>query len=407
MNCQLAPDNILYGNGLYRLLYDAAGTLLPCWLAYLAAGLVIIFILVNGVLLGAAVITWTERRLLGRFQNRVGPNRWGPFGLLQPIADLFKLLTKEDLTPAGADRIVFALVPIAMVAPLILMTAVIPFAQNTALASLNVGVLYLLAISSVTTIAIFMAGWSSNNRYAMFGAARAVAVLISYEVPVVLSLLGVVMVAGSMSLGQVVEAQALPFLLVQPLAFFVFLAGMSAELNRTPFDVAEAESEIIAGYHTEYSGIKFALIQAAEFGGVVVVSTIVATLFLGGWSGPLSEYLGWLWFLLKTGVVVFLFIWIRATYPRLRIDQIMAFSWKFLLPLSLINLLAVSLEVFFLRGETGQLTATDLGIMTGINLVLAVAAIAFFGNLIRRRVKFETRRPAQNVVPGVSTIEVS
>ncbi len=407
MNCQLAPDNILYGNGLYRLLYDAAGTLLPCWLAYLAAGLVIIFILVNGVLLGAAVITWTERRLLGRFQNRVGPNRWGPFGLLQPIADLFKLLTKEDLTPAGADRIVFALVPIAMVAPLILMTAVIPFAQNTALASLNVGVLYLLAISSVTTIAIFMAGWSSNNRYAMFGAARAVAVLISYEVPVVLSLLGVVMVAGSMSLGQVVEAQALPFLLVQPLAFFVFLAGMSAELNRTPFDVAEAESEIIAGYHTEYSGIKFALIQAAEFGGVVVVSAIVATLFLGGWSGPLSEYLGWLWFLLKTGVVVFLFIWIRATYPRLRIDQIMAFSWKFLLPLSLINLLAVSLEVFFLRGETGQLTATDLGIMTGINLVLAVAAIAFFGNLIRRRVKFETRRPAQNVVPGVSTIEVS
>ena len=407
MNCQLAPDNILYGNGLYRLLYDAAGTLLPCWLAYLAAGLVIIFILVNGVLLGAAVITWTERRLLGRFQNRVGPNRWGPFGLLQPIADLFKLLTKEDLTPAGADRIVFALVPIAMVAPLILMTAVIPFAQNTALASLNVGVLYLLAISSVTTIAIFMAGWSSNNRYAMFGAARAVAVLISYEVPVVLSLLGVVMVAGSMSLGQVVEAQSLPFLLVQPLAFFVFLAGMSAELNRTPFDVAEAESEIIAGYHTEYSGIKFALIQAAEFGGVVVVSAIVATLFLGGWSGPLSEYLGWLWFLLKTGVVVFLFIWIRATYPRLRIDQIMAFSWKFLLPLSLINLLAVSLEVFFLRGETGQLTATDLGIMTGINLVLAVAAIAFFGNLIRRRVKFETRRPAQNVVPGVSTIEVS
>ena len=407
MNCQLAPDNILYGNGLYRLLYDAAGTLLPCWLAYLAAGLVIIFILVNGVLLGAAVITWTERRLLGRFQNRVGPNRWGPFGLLQPIADLFKLLTKEDLTPAGADRIVFALVPIAMVAPLILMTAVIPFAQNTALASLNVGVLYLLAISSVTTIAIFMAGWSSNNRYAMFGAARAVAVLISYEVPVVLSLLGVVMVAGSMSLGQVVEAQALPFLLVQPLAFFVFLAGMSAELNRTPFDVAEAESEIIAGYHTEYSGIKFALIQAAEFGGVVVVSAIVATLFMGGWSGPLSEYLGWLWFLLKTGVVVFLFIWIRATYPRLRIDQIMAFSWKFLLPLSLINLLAVSLEVFFLRGETGQLTATDLGIMTGINLALAVAAIAFFGNLIRRRVKFETRRPAQNVVPGVSTIEVS
>lgn len=407
MNCQLASDNILYGNGLYRLVYDLAGSMLPCWLAYLVAGLVIIFILVNAVLLGAAVITWTERRLLGRFQNRVGPNRWGPFGLFQPFADLFKLLTKEDLTPSGADRIVFTLVPIAMVAPLILMTAVIPFAQNTALASLHVGVLYLLAISSVTTIAIFMAGWSSNNRYAMFGAARAVAVLISYEVPVVLSLLGVVMVAGSMSLGSIVEAQALPFLLVQPLAFLVFMAGMSAELNRTPFDVAEAESEIIAGYHTEYSGIKFALIQAAEFGGVVVVSAIIGTLFLGGWAGPWSEYLGWLWFLLKTGVVVFLFIWLRATYPRLRIDQIMAFSWKFLLPLSLINLLAVSLEVFFLRDATGQLTTADLGIMAAINLAVAVASIVLFGNLIRSRVKFETRRPAQVTVPGVSTIEVS
>lgn len=406
MNCQLAPDNVLYANGLYRSVYDLAGLALPCWFAYVVAGLVMIFILVNAVLLGAAVITWGERRLLGRFQNRVGPNRWGPFGLFQPLADLLKLITKEDLTPNGADRVVFALVPVLMVAPLVLMTAVIPFAQNTALANLHVGVLFILAVSSVTTVAIFMAGWSSNNRYAMFGAARAVAVLISYEVPVVLSLLGVVMVAGSMSLGNIVEAQALPFFLVQPLAFFVFLAGMSAELNRSPFDVAEAESEIIAGYHTEYSGVKFALIQAAEFGGVGVVSAIAATLFLGGWSGPWSEYLGWLWFLLKTGVVVFLFIWIRATYPRLRIDQIMAVSWKFLLPLSMINLIAVSLEVYFLRGESGMLTAGDLGVMTLINLVVTVVSILVLGNLIRDRVKFETRRPSQVVVPGVSTIEV-
>ena len=407
MNCQLSPDNILYANGLYRLIYDGVGTLLPCWLAYAVAGLVIIFMLVNAALLGAAAVTWTERRLLGRFQNRVGPNRWGPFGLLQPIADLLKLLTKEDLTPAGADRIVFALAPVAMIAPLILMTAVIPFARDTALAGLNVGVLYLLAVSSLTTVAIFMAGWASNNRYAMFGAARAVAVLISYEVPVVLSLLGVVMVAGSMSLGDVVAAQGLPFLLVQPLAFFVFLAGMSAELNRTPFDVAEAESEIIAGYHTEYSGIKFALIQAAEFGGVAVVSAIIATLFLGGWSGPWSEYLGGLWFLLKTGAVVFLFIWIRATYPRLRIDQIMAFSWKFLLPLSLINLLAVSLEVFFLRDAAGRLSTGDLGIMAGINIGVTVAAIALFGRLISSRVTFTAsgNRPGQPVNPVLSGIE--
>ena len=407
MNCQLAQDNILYGNGLYRLVYDTAGIFLPCWLAYLVAGLVVIVILVNAVLLGAAVITWAERRLIGRFQNRVGPNRWGPFGILQPIADLFKLLCKEDLTPSGADRVVFTLVPVAMLAPLILMTAVIPFAQGAALAGLHVGVLYILALSSITTIAVFMAGWSSNNRYAMFGAARAVAVLISYEVPVVLSLLGVVMVAGSMSLGSVVEAQALPFVLVQPLAFLVFLAGMSAELNRTPFDVAEAESEIVAGYHTEYSGIKFGLIQAAEFGGVGVVSAIIATLFLGGWSGPLSEYLGWFWFLLKTGVVVFLFVWIRATFPRLRIDQIMAFSWKFLLPLSLINLVSISLEVFFLRGESGQITTADLGIMAGINLAITVASIALFGNLIRHRFNPVTGRPGQVNLPGISSIEVS
>lgn len=406
MSCQLAADNVLYANGLYRLVYDLVGMLLPCWLSYVIAGLVMIFILVNAVLLGAAVITWAERRLLGRFQNRVGPNRWGPFGLFQPLADSLKLLTKEDLTPDGADKPVFTLVPILMVAPLVLMTAVIPFAENTSLAALNVGVLYILAVSSITSIAIFMAGWSSNNRYAMFGAARSVAVLISYEVPVVLSLLGVVMVAASMSLGSIVEAQVLPFFLVQPLAFFVFMAGMSAELNRSPFDVAEAESEIIAGYHTEYSGVKFALIQAAEFGGVGVVSAIAATLFLGGWSGPWSEYLGWLWFLIKTGVIVFLFIWFRATYPRLRIDQIMAVSWKFLLPLSLVNLVAVTLEVFFLRGPEGVLTTGDLGIMAVINVVVTVVAIWVFGNLIRDRVRFQARQPSEVVVPGVATIEV-
>ena len=407
MNCQLAPDSVLYANGLYRVVYNLAGSFLPCWLAYLIAGLVIIFILVNAVLLGAAVITWGERRVLGRFQNRVGPNRWGPFGMFQPIADLLKLLTKEDLRPQGSDRIVFALVPVLMVAPLILLTAVIPFAKNTALASLNVGVLYILAVSSVSSVAIFMAGWSSNNRYAMFGAARAVAVLISYEVPVVLSLLGVVMVAASMSLGSIVEAQALPFILVMPMAFLVFLAGMSAELNRSPFDVAEAESEIIAGYHTEYSGVRFALIQAAEFGGVGVVAAISAVLFLGGWSGPWSEYLGWLWFLLKTGAVVFLFIWFRATYPRLRIDQIMAFSWKFLLPLSMINLAAVTLEVFFLRGDDGSLTTADLGVMAAINVVVTVVSVIVFGNSIRDRVTFRTRQPRQAAVPGVPTIEVS
>jgi NADH-quinone oxidoreductase subunit H len=398
VSCILGPDNILYSNALYRVIYEGAGVVLPCWAAYLVAGIAIMFILVNAVLLGAAVFVWAERRLIGRFQNRLGPNRWGPFGLLQPIADLLKLMVKEDLIPANADRLIFTLVPIAMIMPVLLMLAVVPFAKNTALANLNVGVLYVLAVTSITTLAVFMAGWSSNNRYAMFGAARGVAMLISYEVPVVLALLGVVMVAGSMSLADVVEAQSIPFLLVQPLALFIFLVGISAELNRTPFDLVEGESELVAGYHTEYSGSKFALIQAAEFGGVLTASAVITTLFLGGWSGPASQYLGWLWFLLKLGVLVFLFIWVRATYPRLRIDQIMALAWKFLLPLSLINLLATTLEVYFLRDPAGRLTTGDLWAMAGINMAVALGSIVLFGGLIREKVRPVRPRPV--VVPG-------
>ena len=394
MSCVMSPDNVLYGTPVYRFVYELAGTILPCWISYVVAGLVIMFILVNVVLMGAAVFVFAERRLIGRFHNRIGPNRWGPFGTFQPFADVLKLIFKEDITPAAADKIVFLAAPIAMLTPAILMLAVVPFAKNTALADLNVGILYILAVTSLSSVAILMAGWSSNNRYAMFGAARGVAVLISYEVPVVLCLLGVVMVAGSMSLADVVEAQAVPFLLVQPLALFVFLAGISAELNRTPFDVAEAESELVAGYHTEYSGVKFALIQAAEFGGVVTASMVVVTLFLGGWAGPLADYLGWFWFLLKVGAVAFVFIWVRATYPRLRIDQLMAFAWKFLLPLSIINLFATALEVFFLRDSQGVLATNDLWIMSGINLALGAGCIALFGRMIREKIKPVTWQPA-------------
>ena len=396
MNCVLSEGNILHGTPLLRWVYELAGLFLPCWLSYFIAGFVIMFILVNAVLLGAAVFVWTERRLVGRLQNRVGPNRWGPFGMFQPIADLLKLIVKEDLIPEGADKIAFVAAPIIMVSTAILMLAVVPFAKNTALADLNVGVLYVLAVTSLTSVAILMAGWSSNNRYALFGAARGVAVLISYEVPVVLCLLGVVIVAGSMSLADVVTAQTVPFILVQPLAMFVFVAGTSAELNRTPFDVAEAESELIAGYHIEYSGIKFGLIQAAEFGGVVTASAVIVTLFLSGWAGPASNYIGWLWFLIKIGVVAFLFIWIRATYPRLRIDQIMAFAWKFLMPLSFINLLAVSLEVYFLRDSSGALTTSDLWIMTVINLVVFAVCIPLFGSLIRDKVRPARRLSEQS-----------
>ncbi len=405
----LNPDGALGGNPLFNLLYSALAHILPCWVSFLVAGLVIMLILINAVLLGAAIVSWGERRLLGRFQNRIGPNRWGPFGALQPIADLAKLITKEDIIPYGADRLAFTAVPVIMVAAALLATAVLPFAKDVALVDLNVGVLFVLAVSSLTSIAVFTAGWASNNRYALFGAGRAVAVLLSYEIPVVLSLLGVVLVAGSMSLGDIVTAQAVPFFLVQPLAFFVFVAGMSAELNRTPFDVAEAESEIIAGYHTEYSGIKFALIQAAEFGGVLVVSGLIATLFLAGWAGPVADWLGWLWFLIKTFIGIFVFVWIRSTYPRLRLDQIMSVCWKFLMPLSMINLAAVVLEVFFLRDANGVLTTADLWIMAVINIVLATVSIAFFGRLIREKVRtgLPVTPVSQPLVRGVPTIEVN
>ena len=387
MNCALGSDNILNDTVLYRVIYEAVGNVLPCGLSYVVAGLAMMMILVNGVLVGAGLFSWVERRLIGRFHNRIGPNRWGPFGLLQPMADLVKLLTKEDLTPKSADRLLFAIVPVAMLAPVILTMAVVPFAKDTALANLNVGVLYILAVTSITSVAIFMAGWASDNRYAMFGASRGVAVLISYEVPVVMSLLGVVLLAGSMSLDDVVSAQNVPFLLVQPMAFFVFLAGISAELNRTPFDLAEAESELIAGFHTEYSGVKFALIQAAEFGAVLTSSAVIVTLFLSGWSGPFSEYFGWAWFLLKIGVLAFMFSWVRATLPRLRIDQLLAFAWKFLLPLSIINLFATALEVYFLRDDAGTLATSDLWVMAGINFVVAFACLIIFGTLIKEKVR--------------------
>ena len=387
MNCVLGSDNILNDTVLYRVIYEAVGNVLPCGLSYVVAGLAMMMILVNGVLVGAGLFSWVERRLIGRFHNRIGPNRWGPFGLLQPMADLVKLLTKEDLTPKSAARLLFAIVPVAMLAPVILTMAVVPFAKDTALANLNVGVLYILAVTSITSVAIFMAGWASDNRYAMFGASRGVAVLISYEVPVVMSLLGVVLLAGSMSLDDVVSAQNVPFLLVQPMAFFVFLAGISAELNRTPFDLAEAESELIAGFHTEYSGVKFALIQAAEFGAVLTSSAVIVTLFLSGWSGPFSEYFGWAWFLLKIGVLAFMFSWVRATLPRLRIDQLLAFAWKFLLPLSIINLFATALEVYFLRDDAGTLATSDLWVMAGINFGVAFACLIIFGTLIKEKVR--------------------
>ena len=405
--CQLPPESAVYANGLFRGLYNGIGQLLPgglCWLDYFIAGFVIVFLLVNALLIGTALFVWAERRLIGRFQVRLGPNRWGPFGLGQPFADLFKFVLKEDVVPTVADRVLFTLAPVMMVAPLLLMLAVIPFGRGSFLADLNVGVLYLFALAGVTTMGILVAGWASGNKYATLGAMRGVAQLVSYEVPVITSLLGVVLMATIMpppgaqevplSLVWLVEHQRLPFLLLQPLACFILVVGLSAEMNRSPFDIVEAESELVAGYHTEYGGVRFALIQLAEFAAPLVWSAVLATVFLQGYRWPVLP--SHLWFLLKTLGFVFLFIWLRATLPRLRVDQIMGFAWKFLLPLALVNLVVTAVEVRLVP----QPTTAQLWLLVGVNWAVAVVALVGWAALLQVR---RPLRPTLRVRPAAGT----
>jgi len=305
--------------------------------------LVFVIIILAFVLLSVMAFIYFERRGLGRFQVRLGPNRTGPFGILQPVADAIKVLLKEDIVPAKGDKWVHWLAPVVAFVPAVMIFAVVPFQNGALLADLNIGILYIVAISSVTTIGIFMAGWSSNNKYSLLGAMRNVAQVVSYEIPLVLSIISVVLIAGSLSMTEIVAAQNIPFILLQPLGFLIFLMASLAEINRSPFDLLEAESEIVAGFHTEYSGMKFALFYLMEYAEALAIAAIITTLFLGGWRGPLLP--PWLWFLIKIfGVFAFIF-WIRSTMPRLRIDQVMAFAWKFLLPLSLINLLITGIQV--------------------------------------------------------------
>ena len=276
-------------------------------------------------------------------QARLGPNRVGPFGVLQPVADAIKILIKEDIVPAKGDKWVHWLAPVVAFVPVLMVFAVVPFQDGAILVDLNIGILYVVAISSVSVVGIFMAGWASNNKYSLLGAMRQVASVVSYEMPVVLSIVGVVMLAGSLSLSQIVMAQDIPFILLQPLGFLLFFIGALAEINRAPFDLMEADSEIVAGFHTEYSGMKFALFYLVEYGEALAISAIVTILFLGGWRGPVL--LPFLWFLIKVISVFFVIVWIRTTVPRVRIDQLMALAWKFLLPLALLNLIITAIEI--------------------------------------------------------------
>ncbi len=321
---------------------------------------------------------WIERKVAARFQDRVGPNRVGPFGLLQSIADAVKIVLKEDIMNRYVDRWPYNIAPILSTLSVMLIWAVIPFTAKWVGADLDIGVLYLVAVGSLGTVAVIMAGWSSNNKYALISAFRAVAQLISYEVPMVIALLVPVMLAGSLSVQKIVESQHIAYLFAVPMTVLIFLISGQAENGRGPFDLLEAESEIVAGFHIEYSSMKFGMFYVGEFLHAFTLSVLAALLFLGGWKGPLAETiipLGFVYLLLKSVFVYFVLIWVRMTLPRVRIDQLLDFNWKFLVPLSLINLLVVAF-LWKLMPDTDQISS--FGEALGPTLVLFLANVVMF-----------------------------
>ncbi|MBI4328902.1 MAG: NADH-quinone oxidoreductase subunit NuoH [Chloroflexi bacterium] len=380
------------------MLRDLLTGFLPEAVADAAVTFLVVFAVINFALVVATMLTFVERRVIGRMQNRIGPNRVGPNGILQAVADLLKLLTKEDIVPRGADRWVFHAAPVLAFAPGLLSLAVIPFAAGWILADLNVGILFIVAVTATTSLSLFMAGWGSNNKYSLYGAMRSVAQLISYEVPMVLALVSVVMLAGSLSLREIVEAQSIPFVLVQPLAFLLFLLATTAEIGRSPFDLPEAESEIVAGYHTEYTGMKFGTFYAAEYLAGFMWSGVIVSLFFAGWKPDLG---GPVWWFLKTMAVFFLFIWFRGTLPRLRIDQLLHLAWKVLVPLSLANLLVTGIEVLAYKAILGvaaeaPLPLAGLAAMAVVNIAATVVVLLVLAELLKPK-----ERAAGSAVQGV------
>ncbi len=328
-------------------------------------------IIVLSLTAGFAYTTLYERKVLARMQVRIGPNRAGPGGLLQPIADAVKLIFKEELIPAEADKLIFIVAPIITVIPALVITAVVPWGGTVnlfgrqvvlQLTDVPVGVLWILSVTSISVYGITLAGWSSNNKYAMLGGLRSTAQMISYELALGLAYVGPILIAGSMSLRDIVEAQRnLPFVILQPVAFVVYLTASLAEINRAPFDMPEAEQELTAGYHTEYSSMKFALFFMAEYIKMVAVSMIGATLFFGGYLGPdlsfipvigpaINPWMGPIWLFIKTAIWMFLIIWLRATLPRIRYDRLMALGWKVMFPVALGSVIVTAVVVILVGG---------------------------------------------------------
>ncbi|MCY3505588.1 MAG: NADH-quinone oxidoreductase subunit NuoH [Chloroflexi bacterium] len=385
-------------SNLSRVILEGIDKVAPYELAYIVAPIIgfvaafVIFVLPSQLFVGV----YGERRIIGRIQSRKGPNRVGPFGLLQPVADALKLLQKEALTPTAADKTLMWAAPVFFVAPAVLLFAVIPFGPRMVFADVPAGLIFFIAVSGLPVLAAFIAGWSSNNKYSLYGAMRIVAMSVSYEVPLVLMLLCVVVFTNTMSLPGIVWFQKdvdLWLIFMQPLAFVVYFIAVSAELNRTPTDIAEAESEIVAGYLTEYSGMKWGLFYGMDIGYALAASAFAATIFLGGWSmWGLEQWVPpWVIFIAKTHLFYMVFIWTRGTLPRLRIDQLMGFAWKFLLPLAVVNLFLVSLERLWW-------SESDLGggivfVIAAINIPVSAVAVYLWARFLGYKPERVPTRP--------------
>ena len=380
-----------------------AGWGLPAGLVTVILALLGVVVIASFVLIIDILLVWVERKLVARFQDRLGPNRLGPFGLVQPIADVIKLLIKEDITPEGADRIVFNIAPIMALATVVLMWAVIPFAPTLLGTDINVAVLYIVAIGALGTLGVIMAGWSSNNKYALLGAFRTVAQMVSYEVPLIIVLLVPVILASSMGLQDIVNEQGVWFVFLAPLAAIIFFVASIAELGRAPFDLTEAESEIVAGFHIEYTGMKFGLFYAGELLHALTISALLATLFLGGWRGPFVEQvpiLGVVYLFLKAFLIYWMTAWVRYSFPRLRIDQMLGFSWKFLTPLALVLLIVTAiLQKILVSADAPVLTRALVHL--GANVVIALVTVQILRTYARReRKRVAEVRPIATAQPA-------
>lgn len=358
------------------------------WIIFLKT-LIGVLAIASLVLVTDIFLVWVERKVVARFQDRLGPNRLGPFGLIQPVADVIKLLIKENITPQGADKFIYNLAPILALGTVIMIWAVIPLSPTAFGTDVNVGVLYIVAIGSISTLGIIMAGWSSNNKYALIAAFRTVAQMISYEIPMVISLLVPVILAKTMGINSIVAAQKIWFIVLAPVAGIIFLISSQAELGRAPFDIPEAESEIVAGFHIEYTGMKFGLFYAGELLHALTIGGIFSSLFLGGWRGPGAEaypILGIVYFFIKAFFIYWVIMWLKYSFPRIRIDQMLSFNWKFLAPLALATLMIVAVLDKVFQNSPMWLYTIVMLIANGVIILATLQIVHTFGRRERQKV---------------------